>query len=130
MPQVSDRRKWLHILLTLAVAMGVVFGFTSRADADPPIDQLTWSGEQCADGLAIATLTASGNGRWATVVVEMRVNGGDWISLGGQYNPWRIEHEMPMTVSFSGDLVFRASDAKNNGSLMGEWQYSASISCP
>ncbi|HET9261283.1 MAG TPA: hypothetical protein VFP42_14270, partial [Acidimicrobiia bacterium] len=73
----------------------------------------------------------TGNGKWAVIAVQFSTDGGqNFASLGEIYNPWKIEHGVPQVVALSGDVVFRAADAKNNGSVVGEWMESAAIDCP
>ena len=82
-------------------------------------------------GFPMATITATGNGKWAVMVVEVSSDGGQTFeTLGEMYNPWKIEHGDPRVVGWSGDAVFRAADAKNNGSVVGDWIVSAAIDCP
>jgi hypothetical protein len=117
------------MLFALSVLFAVMtLGLEARGA--PPVDELTWSGEACAEGLPQAFMTATGNGKWAVMVVEVSIDGGDFVSLGEQYSPWKIEHGVPTVVAWSGDVVFRAADAKSNGSVVGDWIVSAAIDCP
>jgi hypothetical protein len=118
----------------MLIALSVLFAVMTlglEARGAPPVDEITWSEEGCAAGFPQATITANGNGKWAVIVVEVSSDGGETFdSLGEMYNPWKIEHGDPRTVAWAGDVVFRASDAKGNGSLVGEWIESAAIDCP
>lgn len=131
MPQAIQRRRTSYALVSLLVAVASLFVVADHAQAAPPVDELTWSGESCSGGLPMASITATGTGKWAVIVVEVSTDGGQsFASLGELYNPWKIEHGVPGMVGWSGDVVFRAADAKNNGSVVGDWIMSAAIDCP
>jgi CubicO group peptidase (beta-lactamase class C family) len=65
----------------------------------------------------------------ATGVGAAADGGQTFQSLPGS-EPRRFEHDIPMTFGWVGDTVFRASDSRNNGSLMGDWVVSEPVDCP
>ena len=129
MPHTLASQKLTAFAITFALSFGI-FLIAESAAAAPPVDEVTWSNENCAGGLASATVTASGKGKWAILEVEVSSDGGaTYGSLGSQYEIWRIEHDAPQAIGWSGDVVFRARDVKNNGSPIGPWTESQPIDC-
>jgi hypothetical protein len=130
MPQTMHRQRWSTTLVAPTVAFGLLIATAGEARGAPPVDELVWSGENCDSAFPMATLTASGNGRWAVVTIQASTDGGQTFqSLPGS-EPRRFEHDIPMTFGWVGDTVFRASDSRNNGSLMGDWVVSEPVDCP
>ena len=129
MPHTLDSRKLNAAVITITLSFGM-FLIAESAAAAPPVDEITWSNENCSLSFPSATVTVSGKGKWATLEVEVSSDGGaTYVSPGSQYEVWRIEHDAPQALAWSGDVVFRARDVKNNGSPIGPWTESQPIDC-
>ncbi|HEU4320351.1 MAG TPA: hypothetical protein VFS66_09750 [Acidimicrobiia bacterium] len=130
MDVVTRRRNALHTLAALAGAIALLLS-ALPAEAGPPVDEIDFTGETCATGFPTAQVTATGKGKWGVMIVEVSTDGGQTYEVFSEsLNPLRAEHGVSTTVAWAGDVIFRATDARNNGDAIGGYVLSQPISCP